>query len=132
EIINKPGPLTDDEMLEMQKHPEIGAQILAPVEFLQPVLPIIRSGHERWDGTGYPDGLAGEDIPLGALIIFVCDAYHAMTSDRSYRKALAEEEAIRRLHEAAGTQFDPTIVDVFVEAHLRGLGGHRHALASGH
>jgi diguanylate cyclase (GGDEF)-like protein len=126
EIINKPGPLSDEEMVEMQRHPEIGARILAPVEFLQPVLPIIRSGHERWDGGGYPDGLFGEDIPLGARIIFVCDAYHAMTSDRSYRKALPEEEAIRRLQEAAGTQFDPTVVKVFVEAHAQGL-FHRHA-----
>ena len=132
EIINKPGPLTADEMREMQRHPEIGAQILAPVEFLQPVLPIIRSGHERWDGSGYPDGLRGEAIPLGARVIFVCDAYHAMTSDRSYRKALPQEEAIRRLEEAAGTQFDPGIVSVFVEAHRRGLirlrgsGAHAH------
>jgi len=127
EIINKPGPLTREEMLEMQKHPEIGAQILAPVEFLQPVLPMIRAGHERWDGDGYPDGLAGEDIPLGARIIFVCDAYHAMTSDRSYRKALPEEEALRRLGEAAGTQFDPNVVEVFLAAHARGLIRHRHA-----
>ena len=129
EIINKPGPLTDDEMREMQRHPGIGAQILAPVEFLQPVLPIIRSGHERWDGRGYPDGLAGEDIPLGARIIFVCDAYHAMTSDRSYRKALPDDEAIRRLEEAAGTQFDPSVVRAFVEAHGRGLIHHE---PSGH
>src|SRR6266545_4956150 len=126
EIINKPGPLTREEMLEMQKHPEIGAQILAPVEFLQPVLPMIRAGHERWDGDGYPDGLAGEDIPLGARIIFVCDAYHAMTSDRSYRMALPEEEALRRLREAAGTQFDPNVVEVFLGAHARGLIRHRH------
>jgi diguanylate cyclase (GGDEF)-like protein len=121
EIINKPGPLSPEEMLEMQRHPEIGAQILAPVEFLQPVLPIIHSGHERWDGRGYPDGLSGEGIPLGARIIFVCDAYHAMTSDRSYRKALPEDEAIRRLEEAAGSQFDPNIVRIFVDAHRRGL-----------
>ncbi len=126
EIINKPGPLTDEEMREMQKHPEIGAQILAPVEFLQPVLPMIRAGHERWDGDGYPDGLAGEDIPLGARIIFVCDAYHAMTSDRSYRMALPEEEALRRIREAAGTQFDPNVVEVFLGAHARGLIRHRH------
>jgi diguanylate cyclase (GGDEF)-like protein len=126
DIINKPGPLTDEEMKEMQRHPEIGARILAPVEFLQPVLPIIHSGHERWDGGGYPDGLAGEDIPLGARIIFVCDAFHAMTSDRSYRKALPVVEAIRRLEEASGTQFDPSVVRVFVEAHERGL-IHHHA-----
>jgi HD-GYP domain-containing protein (c-di-GMP phosphodiesterase class II) len=128
DVINKPGPLTDTEMLEMQKHSEIGERILAPVEFLQPVLPIIRAGHERWDGRGYPDGLAGEEIPFGARIIFVCDAYHAMTSDRSYRRALPEEEALRRLREAAGTQFDPSVVRVFTEAHAAGrILGHSHA-----
>ncbi|HEY7281115.1 MAG TPA: HD domain-containing phosphohydrolase [Actinomycetota bacterium] len=119
-IVNKPGPLTEAELHEIQKHPEIGERILAPVEFLQPVLPVIRAGHERWDGRGYPDGLAGEDIPLGARIIFVCDAFHAMTSDRSYRRALPEEEALRRLQEAAGTQFDPNVVQVFVELHAKG------------
>ena len=125
-IINKPAALDPDEMAEMQKHPEIGAQILAPVEFLQPVRPIVRAGHERWDGKGYPDGLAGEDIPLGARIIFVCDAYHAMTSDRAYRKALPEEEALRRLAEAAGTQFDPGVVDAFMRVHERGEIRHPH------
>ncbi|HMC37416.1 MAG TPA: diguanylate cyclase, partial [Actinomycetota bacterium] len=125
-IINKPAALDPDEMAEMQKHPEIGAQILAPVEFLQPVRPIVRAGHERWDGKGYPDGLAGEDIPLGARIIFVCDAYHAMTSDRAYRKALPEEEALRRLGDAAGTQFDPGVVDAFMRVHERGEIRHPH------
>jgi diguanylate cyclase (GGDEF)-like protein len=119
-IINKPAPLDPEEMAEMQKHPALGAQILEPVEFLQPVRPIVRAGHERWDGKGYPDGLAGEDIPLGARIIFVCDAYHAMTSDRAYRKALPEEEALRRLREAVGSQFDPRVVEAFLRAHGRG------------
>ena len=121
DIINKPSALTDEEMAAMRRHPEIGAQILAPVEFLQPVRPIIRSGHERWDGKGYPDGLAGEEIPVSARVVFVRDAYHAMTSDRSYRKALPEEEAVRRLRDAAGTQFDPRVVDVFLELHAEGL-----------
>jgi diguanylate cyclase (GGDEF)-like protein len=127
-IINKPGPLDPDEMAEMQKHPALGAQILEPVEFLRPVRPIVRAGHERWDGKGYPDGLKGEEIPLGARIIFVCDAYHAMTSDRAYRKALADEEALRRLREAVGSQFDPTVVEAFERAHDRGAvrHGHRH------
>jgi HD-GYP domain-containing protein (c-di-GMP phosphodiesterase class II) len=120
EIINKPGPLSERELAEMQQHPAIGERILAPVEFLQPVLPIVRAGHERWDGRGYPDGLAGEDIPLEARIIFVCDAFHAMTSDRSYRKALPVDEALRRLEEASGTQFDPTVVEAFVQAHRTG------------
>ncbi len=121
DIINKPSALTDEEMAAMQRHPEIGEQILAPVEFLQPVRPIVRSCHERWDGRGYPDALAGEAIPLAARIIFVCDAYHAMTSDRSYRKALPEVEAVRRLRDAAGTQFDPTVVDTFLKLHAVGL-----------
>ena len=74
--------------------------------------PIVRACHERYDGTGYPDRLAGEDIPLEARIIFVCDAFHAMTSDRPYREALPTDEALRRLAEAAGTQFDPRVVEV--------------------
>jgi diguanylate cyclase (GGDEF)-like protein/putative nucleotidyltransferase with HDIG domain len=129
EIINKPGPLNDVEMAAMKRHPEIGAEILAPVEFLQPIRPIIRAGHERWDGRGYPDGLAGEEIPLLARIIFVCDAFHAMTSDRAYRKALPEPEALRRLKEAAGSQFDPRVVECFLRAHAAGgirLSAHTH------
>ena len=120
EIINKPGPLNERELAEMQRHSVIGEQILAPVDFLQPVLPIVRAGHERWDGRGYPDGLTGEDIPLAARIIFVCDAFHAMTSDRSYRRALPVDEALRRLEEAAGTQFDPNVVRAFVRLHRAG------------
>jgi HD-GYP domain-containing protein (c-di-GMP phosphodiesterase class II) len=120
EVINKPGPLDDDEWEQMRRHPDIGAQILAPVEFLRPVSPMVEASHERWDGEGYPKGLAGEDIPLGARIIAVCDAWHAMTSDRSYRRALPEAEALRRLHEAAGTQFDPIVVRVFVDLHAAG------------
>jgi diguanylate cyclase (GGDEF)-like protein/putative nucleotidyltransferase with HDIG domain len=120
EIINKPEPLDALEMEEMKRHPQIGAEILAPVEFLEPVRPIVRSCHERWDGLGYPDGLAGDQIPLGARIIFVCDAFHAMTSDRSYRTALPEEQALSRLREAAGTQFDPVVVEAFLAAHIAG------------
>jgi len=114
EIIRKPGPLTSAERREMNRHPEIGEQILAPVPFLQPIRPIVRACHERWDGKGYPDGLAGEEIPLEARMIFVCDAYHAMTSARPYRNALPERAAIRRLHLASGKQFDPDVVEVFV------------------
>lgn len=114
EIIRKPGPLTAAERREMNRHPEIGAQILAPVPFLEPIRSIVRCCHERWDGKGYPDGLAGERIPLEARIVFVCDAYHAMTSDRPYRAALPVREAVRRLRLASGTQFDPAIVTVFI------------------
>jgi diguanylate cyclase (GGDEF)-like protein len=120
EIIRKPAPLTAPERTLMNLHPEIGAEILAPVPFLQPIRPIVRACHERWDGGGYPDGLQGDGIPLEARIIFVCDAYHAMTTDRPYRAALTEDEAVRRLELASGTQFDPHVVEAFVRLHARG------------
>jgi diguanylate cyclase (GGDEF)-like protein len=120
EIIRKPGPLSPDERGEINRHPEIGERILAPVPFLQHLAPIIRACHERWDGNGYPDGLAGEAIPLEARIVFVCDAYHAMTTDRPYRQALEEREAIRRLKVAGGTQFDRSVVEMFVGLHASG------------
>jgi len=84
------------------------------VEFLAPVLPLVRHGHERWDGDGYPDRLAGEAIPLGARIIFACDAWDAMTSDRPYRAAMPEERARAEMRRAAGSQFDPTVVDALL------------------
>ena len=120
EIIRKPGPLTAAELREMKRHPEIGEQILAPVPFLHPILSIVRACHERWDGHGYPDGLAGEGIPLESRIVFVCDAFHAMTSDRPYRAALPDGEAVRRLKLSAGTQFDPDIVAAFIRVHRDG------------
>jgi len=120
EIIRKPGPLTAAELREMKRHPEIGEQILAPVPFLHPILAIVRACHERWDGHGYPDGLAGEDIPLESRIVFVCDAFHAMTSDRPYRAALPQSEAVRRLRLSAGTQFDPDIVAAFIRVLKKG------------
>ena len=80
----------------------------------------MRASHERWDGGGYPDGIAGDRIPLESRIVFVCDAYHAMTTDRPYRAALPEKEAIRRLKLSAGTQFDPDVVAVFVKLHAAG------------
>ena len=114
EIIRKPGPLSPAERREMERHPDIGAQILEPVPFLQPIRPIIRACHERWDGLGYPGRLSGESIPLEARIILVCDAYHAMTTDRPYRRALPPGEPERRLLEAAGKQFDPLVVRRFL------------------
>ncbi len=127
EIIRKPSPLTAEERRIMNLHPEIGEQILAPVPFLQPIRPIIRACHERWDGKGYPDGLAGEEIPLEARIVFVCDAFHAMTTDRPYRDALAESEAIRRMKLSSGTQFDPRVVEAFVRLHREErIDFHRH------
>jgi diguanylate cyclase (GGDEF)-like protein len=127
DVIRKPGPLTPEEWVEMKRHPEIGAQIIAPVPFLRPLLPIVRACHEHWDGSGYPEGLEGTDIPLEARIILVCDAFHAMTSDRPYRRALPAAEAILRLQESAGTQFDPVVVDAFVRLDRAGRieTGHR-------
>ena len=112
EILAKPGPLTPDERHVIESHPNLGERILAPIEQLEQVRPIVRACHERWDGTGYPDRLEGEEIPLEARIIFACDAFHAMTTDRPYRKALPADEALRRLAAAAGSQFDPRVVDV--------------------
>jgi HD-GYP domain-containing protein (c-di-GMP phosphodiesterase class II) len=92
---------------------------LVPYEALS-LIPIVRASHERWDGRGYPDGAAGEDIALESRIVFVCDAFHAMVTDRSYRAALPEKEAIRRLKLASGSQFDPMVVGAFVQAHEQG------------
>jgi diguanylate cyclase (GGDEF)-like protein len=112
EILAKPGRLTAAERRIVQTHPELGERIIAPIDRLQSVRPIVRHCHERWDGAGYPDGISGEDIPLESRIIFVCDAYHSMTTDRSYRRRLSHPEALRRLAEGAGTQFDPLVVEV--------------------
>jgi diguanylate cyclase (GGDEF)-like protein len=111
-ILMKPGPLTDDERALIERHPELGERILAPIDQLAEVRPIVRACHERFDGAGYPDRLHGEQIPLESRIIFTCDAFHAMTTDRPYREALPVEEAFRRLQEAAGSQFDPRVVAV--------------------
>jgi HD-GYP domain-containing protein (c-di-GMP phosphodiesterase class II) len=98
----------------MHRHPEWGAEILASMPGLEPVATIVRYHHEHWDGAGYPDGLAGERIPLASRVISVCDAYDAMTSDRPYRPALTEREAIDQLRAGAGSQFDPRVVDRLV------------------
>jgi len=112
DILAKPGRLTAEERAIMETHPELGERIIAPIDRLQEVGAIVRHCHERWDGHGYPDGLLDEQIPLESRIIFVCDAYHAMTTDRPYRKRLSHREAVRRLREAAGTQFDASVVEV--------------------
>jgi len=111
-ILSKPGPLTADERRLVETHPELGERIIAPIDRLEEVRPIVRHCHERYDGCGYPDRRGGEDIPIESRIILVCDAYHAMTTDRPYRKRLPETEALRRLEEGAGTQFDPRVVEV--------------------
>jgi diguanylate cyclase (GGDEF)-like protein len=124
-VLSKPGRLTAVERKLVQTHPELGERIIAPIDRLEAVRPIVRHCHERWDGRGYPDGLAGEAIPLASRIIFVCDAYHAMTTDRPYRRRVSHREAVRRLEEGAGTQFDPTVVEVarrVLEQHEHGPG----------
>jgi putative nucleotidyltransferase with HDIG domain len=114
EMLRKPGPLTPEERERMDEHTAIGARMLERIPFLAPVAPLVRSAHERFDGGGYPDGLSGEDIPRGAMVIATCDAFHAMTSDRSYRAAMSHHEAIEELQANAGTQFDPVVVDALV------------------
>ncbi len=116
EILRKPGPLTDSEWAIMKRHPVIGAKIVAPVKKLANVAPIIRAHHERYDGTGYPNGLKGEEIPIGARLLSVVDAYGAMTDDRVYRNAHSHAEAIEELQRCSGTQFDPKVVAAFLNA----------------
>jgi HD-GYP domain-containing protein (c-di-GMP phosphodiesterase class II) len=112
DVLAKPGRLTAAERRLVQTHPELGERIIAPIDRLQEVRPIVRHCHERWDGHGYPDGISREEIPLESRIIFVCDAYHAMTTDRPYRHRLSHREAVRRLAEGASSQFDPNVVEV--------------------
>ena len=118
-VLTKPGRLTDAERAEMQRHPIIGADILAPLRLGRLVGPIVRAHHERWDGAGYPDGLRGQQIPIGARIVAVADAHDAMTHDRPYRAALTPHAALAELATHRGSQFDPEVVDLFVE-YLRG------------
>jgi two-component system cell cycle response regulator len=113
EILNKPGPLSEEELALMRRHAVAGYLILHGSSEPAPVAALVRSSHERWDGTGYPDGLRGETIPLGARIITICDAYDAMTHDRPYRPARTVAEALHELRLGAGVRYDPTIVTVF-------------------
>jgi diguanylate cyclase (GGDEF)-like protein/putative nucleotidyltransferase with HDIG domain len=114
EILNKPGGLTDDEWKLMKDHTVIGERILRAIPGLGGVARIVRHEHERWDGGGYPDGIAGEEIPIGSRIILACDAFHAMTSDRPYRAAMPHEEAVGELIKHAGSQFDPDVIQALV------------------
>jgi diguanylate cyclase (GGDEF)-like protein/putative nucleotidyltransferase with HDIG domain len=114
DVLNKNGPLDGEEWKIMREHPVIGERILRAVPGMGPVARIVRHEHERWDGGGYPDGLTGESIPIGSRVILACDAYHAMTSDRPYRKAMPHAEAIRELSVCAGKQFDPEVTKMLI------------------
>ena len=121
-ILRKPGPLDEAEWAVMRQHTIVGERILAAAPSLRPVGRLVRSSHERWDGGGYPDGLAGERIPLGARIIAVCDAFDAMRQARPYAASLSEDEALAELHRCSGTQFDPWVVEVFTAVLKDGTG----------
>jgi len=133
-ILNKPGKLTDSEFEKMKLHVDVGADILSLVEFPYPVVPIVRCHHENWDGSGYPRGLSGQDIPLGARILSVVDCYDALTSDRPYRRRLTDEAALEILRERRGKMYDPDVVDRFIAVYrtitvdLPDLPEHRQAL----
>jgi putative nucleotidyltransferase with HDIG domain len=116
-ILNKPGALTPAEFEKMKLHASVGADILGAIEFPYPVVPIVRHHHENWDGSGYPDGLKGTEIPIGARILSVVDCFDALTSDRPYRPRLPDSEAVKILLQRRGTMYDPIIVDTFIAIH---------------
>ena len=115
-LLRKPGPLTPEEWSIMRRHPVIGAQIVAPFEFFTTGALVVRHHHERFDGSGYPDGLAGSGIPLGARIVAIADVYDALTSDRPYRPAMSVETALAEVRAQAGRGLDGELVQVFVES----------------
>ena len=116
-ILNKPGKLTTSEFDVMKTHAAVGADILSSIQFPYPVVPIVRHHHENWDGSGYPDGMRGANIPIGARILSVVDCYDALTSDRPYRPAMTPEQAVDILSQRRGKMYDPLVVDAFVQAH---------------
>lgn len=114
-ILKKPGRLTSEEYEHIKRHPKIGGSIISTVEFLQPIIPVVEHHHEYFDGTGYPSGIKGQEIPLGARILSLVDAYDAMMYDRPYRDCLAEKDVIEQIKQGAGTQFDPSLTEVFLD-----------------
>lgn len=116
-ILNKPGKLTTNEFETMKAHVDVGAEILSSIDFPYPVVPIVRGHHENWDGSGYPDGLRGEEIPIGARILSVVDCFDALTSDRPYRPAMSEQEAVAIIVERRGTMYDPDVVETFLQVY---------------
>lgn len=115
EILNKPGPLTSEEWALMRSHPEAGLELLRGIDFPEDVIPIVLSHHEKWDGSGYPHGLAGEAIPLSARVLGLADVYDALRTDRSYKKGMTHEVAVQTMHRSVGTHFDPVLFRVFEE-----------------
>jgi HD-GYP domain-containing protein (c-di-GMP phosphodiesterase class II) len=115
DLLEKPGPLSEEDWALMRRHTIVGEQILSSVVELREVGRLVRHSHERWDGTGYPDGLAGEEIPLGSRIIFVADAFHAIRCDRAYRAGRSAQEAVTEILRCAGTQFDPRVAEMLEE-----------------
>src|SRR5438094_932000 len=113
-VLNKPGPLDDEEAAIMREHPVIGERIVASVPFLSRIRPIVRAEHERWDGHGYPDGLKAEAIPIEARVIHACDAFQAMSSDRPYRRARPREWILKEIAAQAGQQFDPRVAEALL------------------
>jgi putative nucleotidyltransferase with HDIG domain len=123
-LLNKPGPLNKDEVNLFKRHPVMGANILSGRRGMDAVVPAVLHHHERWDGAGYPAGLSGEAIPLAARIVFVADAYDAMTSNRPYGRVLNPHEAMKELERCGGAEFDPTVVSALVMAEAAGSLGH--------
>ena len=116
-ILNKPGKLTTLEFEQMKLHVDVGADILSSIDFPYPVVPIVRAHHESWDGSGYPRGLKGDEIPIGARILSVVDCYDALTSDRPYRSALSDEDAMKIVLDRRGKMYDPLVVDTFLKVY---------------
>jgi putative nucleotidyltransferase with HDIG domain len=117
-VLLKPGPLDEEEWKHMKIHPEVGFEIASKIDMLKPTMAAIRNHHERWDGTGYPDGIAGENIPLSARVVCVADCFDAMATDRPYKRALTLDECLANLRKSRGVQFDPQLVDLFVERRI--------------
>ena len=115
-ILCKEGKLTDEEWIEMKKHPEMGVELVKGIHYLRPAIPVILSHHERWNGSGYPHGLKGENIPTMARIVAIADSFDAMTTERPYRKELTPQQAFDEIVSGIGTQYDPLMVDAFKRA----------------
>jgi HD-GYP domain-containing protein (c-di-GMP phosphodiesterase class II) len=114
-VLSKAEPLDEEERAVIRRHTVLGERILSAPPTLAPVAGVVRASHERWDGEGYPDGKSGEEIPLGARIIFVCDSFHAMTSERPYRRAMSRHRAVMEVRRCTGSHFDPSVVEAFCE-----------------